>query len=71
MLDGPSAMGAFVADRAHDRGLIVGPAMKGNAGQRPQSGAGAIGGHQQARPETLVIRCRHDDLAGRRLETRD
>ena len=70
MLFGAAVMVALMADRDHDAGLIVIPAMGGDAGAFAQFRARAVGGHQQARLDHAAVGQRHVDAVGARIEIR-
>ena len=61
MFFGAAFVIALVADRDHDAGLIVIPAMGGDARTLAQSRARAVGGHQQARLDDAAVAERHID----------
>ena len=64
MFFGAAVMVALMADGDHDAGLIVIPAMGGDAGALAQFRARAVGGHQQARLDDAAVRQRHLDAIG-------
>ena len=70
MLLGAAVMIALMADRDDDAGLIVVPAMGGDAGALAQLRAGAVGRHQQARLDDAAVAERHIDAVGPRIESR-
>ncbi len=70
MFLGAAVMVALVADRDHDAGLIIFPAMGGDAGALAQLRARAVGRHQQARLDHAAVGKRHIDAVGARGEIR-
>jgi hypothetical protein len=70
MLFGAAVVIAFMADRDNDAGLIVIPAMGGDAGAFTQFRTRPVGRHQQARLDDAAIAERHVDAVGTRIETR-
>ena len=70
MLFGAAVMVALMADRDHDAGLIVIPAMGGDAGALAQFRARAVGRHQQARLDDAAVGQCHVDAVGARVERR-
>ena len=68
MLLGAALMIALVADGDDDAGLIVVPAMGGDAGALAQFRARAVGRHQQARLDRAAVGQRHIDAIGARGE---
>ena len=70
MFFGAAVMVALMADRHHDAGLIIFPAMGGNAGALAQFRARAIGRHQQARLDDAAVGQRHVDAVGAGVEIR-
>ena len=67
MFLGAAVMIALVADGDDDAGLIVVPAMGGDAGALAQLRARAVGGHQQARLDDIAVGERHGDAVGTRI----
>ena len=70
MFFGAAVMIALVADGDDDAGLIVVPAMGGDAGALAQFGARAVGRDQQARLDHAAVGQRHVDAVGARIEIR-
>ncbi len=70
MFFGAAVMIALVADGDHDAGLVVVPAMGGDAGALAQFRARAVGRYQQARLDNAAVRQRHVDAIGARDEIR-
>ena len=70
MLFGAAVMIALMADGDDDAGLIVVPAMGGDAGALAQFRARAVGGDQQARLDDVAVGERHVDAIGARIEAR-
>ena len=66
MLFGAALVIALVADRDHDSGLIVVPAMGGDAGALAQFRPRAVGGHQKTRFDDAAVRKRHVDSVAAR-----
>src|SRR6478735_3978360 len=64
MLFGAAVMVALVPDRHHDAGLIIVPAMGGDAGTFAQFRARAVGRDQQARLDLPAVRQCHVDSVG-------
>ena len=67
MLFGAAVMIALMADGDDDAGLIVVPAMGGDAGALAQLRARAVGGDQQARLDDIAVGERHVDAVGARV----
>jgi hypothetical protein len=68
MFFGPAAMIALVADRDHDAGLIVIPAVGGDTGAFAQFRTRAVSCHQQARFDHAAVGQRHVDAIAARIE---
>ena len=68
MFFGAAVMIALMADGDDDAGLIVIPAMGGDAGALAQFRARAVGRHQQARLDHAAVGQRHIDAIGARGE---
>ena len=64
MFFGAAMMIALMADRDHDAGLIVIPAMGGDTGALAQFRARAVGRHQQARLDHAAVGQRDVDAVG-------
>ena len=71
MLFGAAVMIALMADGDDDAGLIVLPAMGGDAGALAQPRARAVGGDQQACLDDVAVRERHGDAIGTRIVARN
>ena len=70
MFFGAAVMIALMADGDDDAGLIVVPAMGGDAGALAQFRARAVGGHQQACLDDIAVGERHVDAVGARIVAR-
>ena len=70
MFFGAAVMIALMADGDDDAGLIVIPAMGGDAGALAQFRARAVGGDQQARVDDAAVGKRDVDAVGARIEAR-
>ncbi len=70
MFFGTPAMIALMADRDHDAGLIVIPAIGDDAGTLAQFRARAVGCNQQARLDHAAVGQRHIDTIAARIECR-